>query len=130
MCLDQWIREMSFTRRPGSGCPRQPHRKKCKPTANCFIARHPETSSSFSRDPCVLSDRTKLLDERYLGSWRPLRELTLTCPPIDASVWSGSAHEETGLQQNGTMTSLTTNPDSISAVMTIVFVCRDPVVNV
>ncbi|GFW15693.1 uncharacterized protein TNCV_3581911 [Trichonephila clavipes] len=22
-CLDQWIREMSFTRRQGSGCPRQ-----------------------------------------------------------------------------------------------------------
>ncbi|GFV63109.1 transposable element Tcb2 transposase [Trichonephila clavipes] len=37
-------------------------------------------------------------------------------------------HEETGLQGNGTRSSLAANPDSISAVMTIVFVCGDPVV--
>ncbi|GFV45313.1 uncharacterized protein TNCV_2037661 [Trichonephila clavipes] len=37
--------------------------------------------------------------------------------------------EETGLQRNGTRSSLTTNPDSISAVVTIVFVYGDPVVN-
>ncbi|GFV57742.1 hypothetical protein TNCV_4463401 [Trichonephila clavipes] len=37
---------------------------------------------------------------------------------------SGAAHEETGLQWNGTRSSLATNPDSISAVMTIVFVWR------
>ncbi|GFW45327.1 hypothetical protein TNCV_4734341 [Trichonephila clavipes] len=48
-------------------------------------------------------------------------------PPIDASVWSGTTHEETGLQRNGTRSSLATNPDSITAVMTIV--CEDPVVN-
>ncbi|GFU24145.1 transposable element Tcb2 transposase [Trichonephila clavipes] len=27
-CWDQWIREMSFTRRPGSGCPRQTSRRE------------------------------------------------------------------------------------------------------
>ncbi|GFY22354.1 transposable element Tcb2 transposase [Trichonephila clavipes] len=40
---------------------------------------------------------------------------------------SGTAHEETGQQRNGTRSSLVTNPDSISAVMAIVFVCGDPV---
>ncbi|GFX70480.1 transposable element Tcb1 transposase [Trichonephila clavipes] len=38
-------------------------------------------------------------------------------------------HEETGLQWNGTRSSLAMNPDSIPAVMTIVFVCGDPAVN-
>ncbi|GFU72437.1 uncharacterized protein TNCV_3573861 [Trichonephila clavipes] len=51
-------------------------------------------------------------------------------PPITASVWGGATNEETGLQRNGTRSSLATNPDSISEVLTIVFVCRDPVVNV
>ncbi|GFT06080.1 hypothetical protein TNCV_1595041 [Trichonephila clavipes] len=50
-------------------------------------------------------------------------------PLISDSVWSGAAHEETGLQWNGTDFSLATNSDSISAVMTIVFVCGDPVGN-
>ncbi|GFY24235.1 uncharacterized protein TNCV_1012841 [Trichonephila clavipes] len=27
-CWDQWIREMSFTRRPGSGCPQQTSRRE------------------------------------------------------------------------------------------------------
>ncbi|GFX10318.1 transposable element Tcb2 transposase [Trichonephila clavipes] len=45
------------------------------------------------------------------------------------SVWSSAAHEETGLQRNGTRSSLAMNPDSISAVMTVVFVCGDPGVN-
>ncbi|GFT01797.1 hypothetical protein TNCV_4205961 [Trichonephila clavipes] len=30
------------------------------------------------------------------------------CPSINASVWSGAAHKETGLQQNGTRSSLAT----------------------
>ncbi|GFX02007.1 transposable element Tcb2 transposase [Trichonephila clavipes] len=47
-------------------------------------------------------------------------------PSTDASVWSGATHEETGLERNGTRSSLAMNPDSISVVMTIVFVCRDP----
>ncbi|GFX69887.1 transposable element Tcb1 transposase [Trichonephila clavipes] len=68
------------------------------------------------------------LNEGHLGSRRPLRVLPLT-PPIYASIWSVATHEESGLQENGTRLSLATNPDSNSAVMTIVFVCGDPVVN-
>ncbi|GFS65486.1 uncharacterized protein TNCV_2468851 [Trichonephila clavipes] len=68
------------------------------------------------------------LAEGHLRSWSLLRVLPLT-PPIDTSVWSGAAHEKTGLQWNGTRLSLVTNPDSISTVMTIVFMCGEPVVN-
>ncbi|GFX13950.1 HTH_Tnp_Tc3_2 domain-containing protein [Trichonephila clavipes] len=53
----------------------------------------------------------------------------ITSAALDASIWSGTTHEETGLQWNETRLSLATNPDSISAVTTIVFVCGDPVVN-
>ncbi|GFW19680.1 transposable element Tcb2 transposase [Trichonephila clavipes] len=42
---------------------------------------------------------------------------------------SGATHEETGLQRNGTRSSLAMNPDSISGIMTIVFLCGDSVVN-
>ncbi|GFW33883.1 HTH_Tnp_Tc3_2 domain-containing protein [Trichonephila clavipes] len=66
--------------------------------------------------------------EGHLRLRHPLR-LLLLMPPIKSSVWSGATHEETGLQRNGTRSSLATNPDSISAVMTILFVCGDPVVN-
>ncbi|GFU21699.1 transposable element Tcb1 transposase, partial [Trichonephila clavipes] len=70
-----------------------------------------------------VSSRTlrRRLAEGHLGSRCPLRVLSLTP--------THPAHEETGLQRNGTRASLATNPDSISAVMTIVFVCGDPVVN-
>ncbi|GFX18164.1 HTH_Tnp_Tc3_2 domain-containing protein [Trichonephila clavipes] len=64
------------------------------------------------------------LAEGHLGSWRPLRVL-----PLTPTHRRGAAHEETGLQWNGTRSSLATNPDSISAVMTNVFVCGDPVEN-
>ncbi|GFU36780.1 uncharacterized protein TNCV_365451 [Trichonephila clavipes] len=108
---------------------RPPHRKKCTRTANCFISRHPGPGSTFTRGPlCLL--------EPYEGAWlKDIRDRVahLVCcpssPPIDASVWSGATHEEIGLQWNGTRSSLATNLDSISAVMTIVFVCGDPVVN-
>ncbi|GFX20786.1 uncharacterized protein TNCV_78431 [Trichonephila clavipes] len=50
-------------------------------------------------------------------------------PIVEKSGTSGTAHEETKLQRNGTRSSLATNPDSISAVKTIVFVCGDFVVN-
>ncbi|GFX20181.1 transposable element Tcb2 transposase [Trichonephila clavipes] len=57
-----------------------------------------------------VSSRTirRRLAEGHLESRRPLRT------PIDASVWSGATHEETGLQGNGTRSSLATNTDSIS----------------
>ncbi|GFW10729.1 transposable element Tcb2 transposase [Trichonephila clavipes] len=43
---------------------------------------------------------------------------------MNASVWNGAAHEETGMQRNGNRSSLKTNPDSTSAVMTIVCMCE------
>ncbi|GFU87879.1 HTH_Tnp_Tc3_2 domain-containing protein [Trichonephila clavipes] len=69
------------------------------------------------------------LAEGHLGSRHPLSVLLLRRSPIDASVWSGATHDEIELQRNGTKSSLAINPDSISAMMTIVFVCGDPVVN-
>ncbi|GFW25640.1 uncharacterized protein TNCV_1309011 [Trichonephila clavipes] len=102
-----------------------PHRKKCTRTANYFIDRHPGT--------CSTSLGALIILELYKGAWlkdiwdRGAHYVCYPCrPPIDASVWSGAAHEESGLQRNGTRSSLVTNPDSISAVMTIVFVCGDP----
>ncbi|GFX22946.1 HTH_Tnp_Tc3_2 domain-containing protein [Trichonephila clavipes] len=105
-----------------------PHRKKCTHTANCFIGRHPGTSSTFTKGPVSSRTMRTSLAEGNLGSWPPLRVLPLT-PPINASVLIGAVHEETRLQRNGTRSSLATNPDLISALMTIVFVCGDPVVN-
>ncbi|GFY07089.1 transposable element Tcb2 transposase [Trichonephila clavipes] len=44
-CWDQWIREMSFTRRPGSGRPRQTsHREDCHNVRNAHI--QPTASSA------------------------------------------------------------------------------------
>ncbi|GFX70715.1 uncharacterized protein TNCV_1032431 [Trichonephila clavipes] len=88
-CWDQWIREMSFTRRPGSGRPRLTSRRE-----DHHIVRNARVQ-----------------------------------PTASTSRHSGAALEETGLQWNGTRSTLVTNPDSISAVMTIVFVCGDPVLN-
>ncbi|GFV78558.1 transposable element Tcb1 transposase [Trichonephila clavipes] len=67
--------------------------------------------------------------EGHLGSRLPLRVLRCVVPLFDASVWSSTTHEKTGLTRNGSRSSLATNPDSISAVMTIVLVCGDPAVN-
>ncbi|GFW51284.1 transposable element Tcb2 transposase [Trichonephila clavipes] len=65
-CWDQWIRDMSFTRTPGTGRPRQTSRqedrhtvKKCSHTSKCFIGCHPDTGSTFIRGPCVSSSHTK-----------------------------------------------------------------------
>ncbi|GFU46348.1 transposable element Tcb2 transposase [Trichonephila clavipes] len=46
-CWDQWIREISFTRRPGSERPRQTsYCKKCTRAANCFIGCHSVLTST------------------------------------------------------------------------------------
>ncbi|GFS91038.1 transposable element Tcb2 transposase [Trichonephila clavipes] len=84
-CWDQWILEVSFTRRPGTGHPRQasredpPHRKKCTRTANCFIGRNPGTSSTFNRGGASVSSRTirRRLAVGRLGTRRPLHVLLL-----------------------------------------------------
>ncbi|GFT70066.1 uncharacterized protein TNCV_4690111 [Trichonephila clavipes] len=67
---------------------------------------------------------------RYLaeGHWDRSAHYALYAP-MDASTWSGAAHEGIKLQRNGTRSSLATNPDSISGVMTIVFLCGAHVVN-
>ncbi|GFX00508.1 uncharacterized protein TNCV_2235151 [Trichonephila clavipes] len=57
-CWNQWVQEMSFTRRPGSLSTEQPlrrppHRNKYAHTANCFIGRHSGTGDTFIRDPCL-----------------------------------------------------------------------------
>ncbi|GFV38284.1 HTH_Tnp_Tc3_2 domain-containing protein [Trichonephila clavipes] len=74
------------------------------------------------RDPVSSPIIRRRLAEGHLRSWHPLRGLPLTLTHRRLRVWSGAMHEETGLQRNGTRSSLVTNPDSISAVMTIVFV--------
>ncbi|GFV54519.1 transposable element Tcb2 transposase [Trichonephila clavipes] len=56
-CWDQWIREMSFTQRPGSGCPRQTSRRE---------------------DHHVVRNASVCLDEGHLESRCPLRVLPLT----------------------------------------------------
>ncbi|GFX52084.1 uncharacterized protein TNCV_4654131 [Trichonephila clavipes] len=58
---------------------RQPHRKKCKRTANCFIGRHPGTGSTFIRGPCVFSNHTKAPGCRTFGIAVPI-----TCAALDA----------------------------------------------
>ncbi|GFW16389.1 transposable element Tcb2 transposase [Trichonephila clavipes] len=79
-------------------------------------------------ESCFWNIEPLCLLEPYEGAW--LKDIwdrgahhvcCPRCPPIDAFIWSGAAHEETGLQRNGTSSFLVTNPDSISAVMTIVF---------
>ncbi|GFV48014.1 HTH_Tnp_Tc3_2 domain-containing protein [Trichonephila clavipes] len=108
---------------------RPPHRKNYTRKDKCFNGHHPGTGSTFTMGPCVFLTIRRRLIEGHLGSRRPLRVLLSTPPPINASVFSGATHEETGLQRNGTQSSLATNPDSISALITIVFVCENPVVN-
>ncbi|GFU59924.1 transposable element Tcb2 transposase [Trichonephila clavipes] len=105
-CWDQWIRDMLFTRRPGSGRPRQISRRK-----DCHIVRNARVQSTASsvttiqaqvapslRAPVSSRIIRRRLAEGHLGSRCPLRLLPLT-PPISSSVWDGSTHEETGLQR-------------------------------
>ncbi|GFT64019.1 transposable element Tcb2 transposase [Trichonephila clavipes] len=54
---------------------------------------------------CLLESYEDTLLKDSLGSRRPLHALPVT-PPIDASVSSGATHEKTGLQWNGTRSSL------------------------
>ncbi|GFX02878.1 transposable element Tcb2 transposase [Trichonephila clavipes] len=84
-CWDQWIREMSFTRRLCSGCPRQTSRRE-----DHYIvgnAREHPTASSADIQARVapslgvpVSSQTirRRLAEGHLGSRHPLRVLYLT----------------------------------------------------
>ncbi|PRD25764.1 UNVERIFIED_CONTAM: hypothetical protein NCL1_39965 [Trichonephila clavipes] len=84
-CWDLWIREMSFTRRPRSGSPRQTSRREDRHIVR--IARVHPTSTSTAIQAQVasslgapVSSRTirRRLAEGHLGSRRPLRVLPLT----------------------------------------------------
>ncbi|GFT85158.1 HTH_Tnp_Tc3_2 domain-containing protein [Trichonephila clavipes] len=84
-CWDQWIREMSFTRRQGSGCPRQTSRREDRHIVR--NARVQPTASSTTIQAQVapslgvpVSSRTirRHLVEGYLGSRHLLCVLPLT----------------------------------------------------
>ncbi|GFX25009.1 transposable element Tcb2 transposase [Trichonephila clavipes] len=84
-CWHQWILEMSFTRRPVSGRPRQTSRREDR-----HIVRNARVQSTASSEAiqaqvapslgAPVSSRTiqRRLAEGHLGSWRPLRVLPLT----------------------------------------------------
>ncbi|GFX68239.1 transposable element Tcb2 transposase [Trichonephila clavipes] len=84
-CWDQWIREMSFTRRPGSGRPRQTIRREdhhilrnvcVQPTASP-AALQAQVVPSLGAPVCYRIIR-RCLAEGHLGSRCPLRVLPLT----------------------------------------------------
>ncbi|GFU55933.1 HTH_Tnp_Tc3_2 domain-containing protein [Trichonephila clavipes] len=133
VCCTSWkfshqlFPDFRLKRRPGSGHPRQTSRRE-----DHHIVRNahvlPTASSAAIQAQVVpslgvpVSSRTmrKRLAEGHFRSRRPLRVLPLT-PPFGVVPCT---------KKLNCRSSLATNPDSISAVMTIVFVCGDPVVNV
>ncbi|GFT27688.1 transposable element Tcb2 transposase [Trichonephila clavipes] len=84
-CWDQWIREMSFTRRPGPGRPRHTSRRE-----DSYIVRNARVQPTYSSatiqaqvtpsSGASVSFRTirRGLAEGHLGSQRLLRVLPLT----------------------------------------------------
>ncbi|GFU25146.1 transposable element Tcb2 transposase [Trichonephila clavipes] len=84
-CWDQWIRDISFTRRPGSGCPRQTIRREdrhivrnthVQPTASS-AAIEAQVAPSLGA-PVSFRTIRRRLSARHLGSRCPLRVLPLT----------------------------------------------------
>ncbi|GFS93469.1 uncharacterized protein TNCV_2628401 [Trichonephila clavipes] len=87
MCWDHWIREIAFTRRPGSACPRQTIRRedhhivinaRAQPTASLATIQA-QVAPSFGTPVSSRTIRRRLV-EGHLGSRRPLRVLPLTPP--------------------------------------------------
>ncbi|GFX24556.1 HTH_Tnp_Tc3_2 domain-containing protein [Trichonephila clavipes] len=129
---------MSFTRRPVSSRLRETSRRedhhivrnaRVQPTASSAAIQAHVAPSLYAH----VSSRTigRRLAEGLLGLWRLLSVLPLTPTQQRLSLeWCNE--RGTGVQWNGTRSSLATreNPDSISAVMTIVLKCRNPVTNV
>ncbi|GFY05912.1 transposable element Tcb2 transposase [Trichonephila clavipes] len=84
-CWDQWIRQMSFTRRPGSGRPQQTSRREdhhivrsaCVQPNASSVAIQAQVAPSLG---VPVSSRTiqRRLAEGHLGSRRPLSVLPLT----------------------------------------------------
>ncbi|GFT34357.1 transposable element Tcb2 transposase [Trichonephila clavipes] len=84
---DQWIQEMSFTRRPESGSPRQTSRREdhhivrnahIQPTASS-VAIQVQVAPSLGA-PIFFRAIRRRLAEGHLGLWRSLRVLPLTPP--------------------------------------------------
>ncbi|GFW65584.1 transposable element Tcb2 transposase [Trichonephila clavipes] len=105
-CWDQWIREMSFIRKPDSGRSRQTSRREDRLIVrNEHVQPTPSSAAIQAQiEPSLgapVSSRTtrRHLAEEHLESWRP---------HINGSVWSGAAHEKTGLQWNATRSCLAT----------------------
>ncbi|GFX77290.1 transposable element Tcb2 transposase [Trichonephila clavipes] len=87
-CWDQWIREMSFTRRPGSGPPRQTSRRedhhivrnaRVQPSASS-AAIQAQVAPSLEA-PVSFRIIRKRLAEGHLGSRCPLRLAALDADP-------------------------------------------------
>ncbi|GFU43206.1 transposable element Tcb2 transposase [Trichonephila clavipes] len=126
-CWDQWIREMSFTQIPGSRRPRQTiHREDRHIVRNARV--HPTASSAAIQAqvaPSIgvsVSSRTvpRCLAEGQLGLWCPIRLRLEWCRAREnwtAADWNQFIFSDARARAN---------PDLISAVMTIVFVCGDP----
>ncbi|GFU60509.1 hypothetical protein TNCV_2197521 [Trichonephila clavipes] len=100
-------------------------RKKCTSTANCVIGRPPGTCSTFTGVPVSSRTIRCRLAERLCTHY--------FCSGAHPSTPSfGVVRGKRKLDCSGirTRSSLVTNPDSISAVIIVVFVCGYPVVNV
>ncbi|GFU39823.1 transposable element Tcb2 transposase [Trichonephila clavipes] len=84
-CWDQWIREMSFTRRSGSGRPRQTSPPEDHHIVRNARAQTPASSAAIQAQVASslgtpVSSRTirRRMAEGHLGSRCPLRVLPLT----------------------------------------------------
>ncbi|GFW13606.1 transposable element Tcb2 transposase [Trichonephila clavipes] len=85
ICWDQWIREMSFTRGPGSGRPRQTSRREDRHIVRNARVQPTASSAAFQAQvaPSLganVSSRyiRRLLAEGHLGLQHPLSVLLLT----------------------------------------------------
>ncbi|GFU17533.1 transposable element Tcb2 transposase [Trichonephila clavipes] len=87
-CWNQWIREISFTRRPGSGRPRQISRREdrhiirnahVQPTASS-AALQPQVAPPLDRGPGCVRTICRRRAEGHLASRCQLRVLPLTSP--------------------------------------------------
>ncbi|GFW56388.1 uncharacterized protein TNCV_2088951 [Trichonephila clavipes] len=80
---DQWIREMSLTQRPGSGCPRQASRRErhirnAHIQATASSAAIPAQVAPSLGAPVSSQTIRRGLAEGHLGLQRPLCVLSLT----------------------------------------------------
>ncbi|GFX59814.1 transposable element Tcb2 transposase [Trichonephila clavipes] len=135
-CWDQWMREMSFTRRPGSGCPQHTSRREDRHIVR-NVRVQPIASSAANQAQVApslgvpVSSRTirRCLAEGHLGLQSPLHVLPLTpthrCLRLE---WCRARGNWTAVEWNQVVFS-DKYRFNLSTVVTIVFVSGDPVVN-